>query len=84
MPKYWIWSNEHGAWWGPNHRGYVRSLAEAGVYDFSDAVQIVMDANIAQAELSWLERSEVMVHAAEMPKTILRLPAEQDPTLSVP
>lgn len=37
---YLIWSNEHRAWWGPNERGYVRSLALAGRYSRMIALAI--------------------------------------------
>lgn len=37
---YLIWSNEHDAWWGPNERGYTRTLAGAGIYSREDAIRI--------------------------------------------
>ena len=37
---YLIWSHEHGAWWGPDGCGYVRSLAGAGRYGYSEAMNI--------------------------------------------
>lgn len=40
-----IWSNEHGAWWGPGHRGYVTKRSEAGRYTYDTALQIVAGAN---------------------------------------
>lgn len=40
-----IWSEEHGAWWGPGEMGYVRSLARAGCYTEADARRIVARAN---------------------------------------
>lgn len=36
-----IWSIEHGAWWGPNHAGYVSDPKEAGRYSFDEAIDIV-------------------------------------------
>lgn len=46
MNKLWlIWSNEHKAWWAPDGNGYVRDRANAGLYEFEDALQIVADAN---------------------------------------
>lgn len=41
---YYIWSNEHRAWWGPNSRGYSTGLGNAGVYLREDALQICRDA----------------------------------------
>lgn len=32
MMKWLIWSNEHGAWWAPNSRGYTTLLEAAGRY----------------------------------------------------
>lgn len=41
-----IWSEEHRAWWAPNHRGYVKNRNKAGRYSFEDATKIVSGANI--------------------------------------
>lgn len=35
---YLIWSHEHGAWWGPGGRGYVRSMSKAGRYSQAEAI----------------------------------------------
>lgn len=43
--KHLIWSNEHGGWWGPGRRGYVRIIALAGRYHPDVAAQICADAN---------------------------------------
>jgi hypothetical protein len=37
---YLIWSNEHRAWWGPGHHGYVRELSRAGRYSRPNALDI--------------------------------------------
>jgi hypothetical protein len=47
MPQYVIWSEEHGAWWGPGSWGYVTSLRQAGRYSQAAAEAIVAKANIA-------------------------------------
>lgn len=48
-PEKWlIWSNEHNAWWAPNHRGYTQAYEEAGVYNYKEALGIVEQANIYQ------------------------------------
>lgn len=39
-----IWSNQHGAWWRPNERGYASVLEEAGIYPRADAERIVRSA----------------------------------------
>lgn len=38
--KYLVWSNEHRAWWGPDHRGYTRIIGKAGRYDRAEALRI--------------------------------------------
>lgn len=38
--KYLVWSNEHRAWWGPDHRGYTRVIERAGRYDRDEAFSI--------------------------------------------
>jgi hypothetical protein len=43
---YIIWSEEHGAWWGPGEHGYTRSLRSAGRYSKEHAEEIVRDANV--------------------------------------
>jgi hypothetical protein len=44
-PLWLIWSNEHQAWWRPNHAGYTPFIEEAGRYEFDVAAKIVADAN---------------------------------------
>lgn len=41
MYEYVIWSFEHEAWRGPDHRGYVLDLKDAGRYSAQDAGEIV-------------------------------------------
>ena len=41
---YLIWSHEHGAWWGKDGCGYVRSIAEAGLYSHAEALRICIRA----------------------------------------
>ena len=38
--QYLVWSNEHKAWWGANHRGYTRFIDRAGRYDRTEALRI--------------------------------------------
>jgi len=40
MTVYLIWSNEHRAWWGPDSRGYVRGVKQAGSYSRKEALAI--------------------------------------------
>ena len=47
MAHWVVWSFEHAAWWGPDHRGYVRELAQAGRYSELQALRIEHDANLA-------------------------------------
>lgn len=45
--KNWIiWSNEHNAWWGADHKGYVAERKVAGRYSYDEALKIVKGANI--------------------------------------
>ena len=37
---YFIWSNEHKGWWGPNHCGYAKRLSDAGQYSRAEALAI--------------------------------------------
>lgn len=41
---YYIWSNEHEAWWGPGRMGYVKGLRGAGRYSRDEALAICRDA----------------------------------------
>lgn len=36
--EYYIWSNEHRAWWGPNNSGYTTDISRAGKYSRDAAV----------------------------------------------
>lgn len=42
---YLIWSLEHNAWWRPARNGYTTSMKDAGIYTYSDAQNICIDAN---------------------------------------
>ncbi len=44
--KYVIWSNQHGAWWGPSRRGYTQWIEEAGRYALAEAEAIVQGATL--------------------------------------
>lgn len=41
---YVVWSNEHSSWWGPDHRGYVWHLTNAGRYTREEALKICRNA----------------------------------------
>lgn len=44
--KWLVYSFEHGGgWWGPNAGGYVNNIAEAGEFDFAEALRICKAAN---------------------------------------
>lgn len=45
MNNYLIWSNEHTAWWRPDHAGYCYDIAEAGRYSRDEAIKICKGAN---------------------------------------
>lgn len=45
-----IWSNEHKAWWGTGHRGYVKMRVDAGRYTYAEAVVIVEAANLVHMD----------------------------------
>jgi len=44
MSDYLIWSNEHGAWWGPARTGYVQRIENAGHYTYDQALEICTEA----------------------------------------
>jgi len=46
VKRFVIWSIEHQAWWAPAERGYVETVADAGLYTRERAEAIVRDANI--------------------------------------
>ena len=35
-----IWSNYHGAWWGPDRSGYYESVHHAGRYTMDEAIKL--------------------------------------------
>ena len=47
---YLVWSNEHGAWWGPGRHGYRKRLSEAGRYTQAEALEISAQAISGDAE----------------------------------
>lgn len=66
-PFYLVWSHEHGAWWGPARRGYVKRIAEAGLYSEEEAIDICAKAIMGRREPFYelpvrLEDVEEMLH----------------------
>lgn len=70
VSDYVIWSNEHRAWWGPEHRGYYTHLSAAGRYSRDEALRICVNARggrrfnenpsevpllLADAEIFWTD-----------------------------
>lgn len=45
MAEWVVWSNQHGAWWGPKWRGYTTLFHEAGRYSSRDMRMILEKAN---------------------------------------
>lgn len=60
--NWFIWSIEHNAWWGENHRGYVEDIRFAGRYSYEEAMQIVYGANINMRQDFNAKPYEAMVH----------------------
>jgi len=46
--KWLVWSNQHGQWWASHGMGYRHFKKDAGRYSYSDACQIVKEANIGR------------------------------------
>ena len=44
IDDYFIWSHEHGAWWGPGRCGYTLSAYAAGRYGREEAIAISVGA----------------------------------------
>lgn len=44
--RFWIYSQEHAAWWKPNWQGYTRDFVQAGTYSLVDARKILGGANL--------------------------------------
>lgn len=44
---FFIWSNEHLAWWKPAWRGYTQDINEAGRYSIEEAITICQQANFS-------------------------------------
>jgi hypothetical protein len=44
---FYIWSNEHEAWWKPGQCGYTKLLSEAGVYSREETIRICQNATFA-------------------------------------
>lgn len=48
---YWlVWSNEHRAWWGPNHAHYYWDITEAGRYTLEEAMKICGMRGVARGD----------------------------------
>ena len=80
-----IWSNEHGSWWMPAHRGYTIRYSEAGRYSFKEAIQICRDAGFRRSTFSHYDiktPNECMMLAP--PKTKGDIISEEAKRLGIP
>ncbi len=61
--KFYIWSNQHEAWWKPAKRGYTEKIEKAGVYSLEEAIEICNGANwnIGAEAKGFLVPDEAMV-----------------------
>lgn len=70
-----VWSNEHGAWWGPNRSHYYTDINSAGRYTLEDALAIcklrsrVADnpEEMIQPSPEWLEARAAAIAKATRP-----------------
>lgn len=61
-----IWSNEHKAWWKKGNHGYTSFLSEAARFTFTEACQVLNEAN----KYRWFcsnEPHETMVPISSLP-----------------
>ncbi len=61
MAEYWIWSNQHGAWWAPAKRGYTNLLHEAGRYPEYMVTEILAQCNLTIAPTAWPDEVAIEV-----------------------
>jgi hypothetical protein len=59
--EYFIWSNEHRAWWRAGARGYSQGLREAGRYTREQAMRICRDAIFTSLHVGMLSEFPVRV-----------------------
>lgn len=67
---YFIWSNEHNGWWGPNECGYVSGLRDAGEYTRDEAILICRRALPTAGHLKRI--SEIPVRRQDVMDTLER------------
>ncbi len=76
VPDEWfIWSNEHRAYWRPNSSGYVIDARGAGSYSLKEALEICRSANIGIAEGQ--NPNEIVTSSAALASQWLAQQAEQ-------
>lgn len=49
-PTWLVWSNEHAAWWGPNHSQYYWSIEAAGRYTLEEALEICQSRGVKRGD----------------------------------
>jgi hypothetical protein len=59
--EYFVWSNEHRAWWRAGARGYSKGLREAGRYTREQAMRICRDAIFTSLHVGMLSEFPVRV-----------------------
>ena len=66
--KYYIWSIEHNAWWGPAEWGYKQHVRDAGLYSKEEAYRIVKRANFAEVMEAMIPESAIALDLTPPPE----------------
>lgn len=48
--RFWIWSQEHSAWWLQNRYGYTNDLLAAGRFTVTETAEILAKANLTHVK----------------------------------
>lgn len=79
--KFWIWSQEHGAWWPQNQNGYTKDLYSAGRFSVKETAEILERCNVLHRHAGKAP-NEVAIHAtiefALIPEEMLEVESEWD------
>jgi hypothetical protein len=78
--RFWIYSQEHAAWWKPNWQGYTRDFVQAGTYSLEDTRKILGGANFAREKGVRVNEYAILVSPAftEIPDNVLSIGKETD------
>lgn len=81
--RFWIWSQEHSAWWRTNRQGYTRDFLQAGRFSVKETAEILETANMSHREFGKAATEFAILCTTDwafLPKELVEVESEESGT----